>query len=87
MLNQVEYYADPAVRERIVEYCGGHEEDIFSFTAEYLVGYGEYLTWKGNQEAVISSPNEGFNWILSKGLDIFRSLWDRRFPSPWGAAG
>ncbi|HNW93156.1 MAG TPA: hypothetical protein PKM88_09650 [bacterium] len=79
MLNQVEYYRDQNVRSRIVEYCGGHSEDVHTFTAEYLVGYGEYLTWKGNEEAVISSPNEGFDWILRKGLDIFRSLWDKRF--------
>lgn len=78
MLNQVEYYANPHVRHRIIEYCGGHSDDIHSFTAEYLVGYGEYLTWKGNEEAVISSPNEGFDWILKKGLDVFRSLWDKR---------
>ncbi len=78
MLNQVDYYRNQHVRARMVEYCGGHSEDVQTFTAEYLVGYGEYLTWKGNDDAVISSPNEGFDWILRKGLDVFRSLWDKR---------
>lgn len=78
MKNQIEYYRDENVRKRISEYCGGIEDDTSSFTAEYIVGYGEAIKWQGIEKGYVSSPNEGFNWILEKGLDIFRSVWDRK---------
>ncbi len=78
MNNQVEFYRDPKVRERIAQYCGGFADDSQSFTAEYLVGYGESLQWeKTYPEGFVSLPKKGFPWILEKGLDIFRSNWDR----------
>ncbi|MEW5693342.1 MAG: hypothetical protein AB1765_08600 [Candidatus Hydrogenedentota bacterium] len=78
MLNQVEYYWDKNVRRCIGEYCGGDFTNPKSFTAEYLVGYGEAMVWEGKEEGWVSTPKDGFHWILDKGLDIFRSVWDRR---------
>lgn len=78
MLNQVEFYNDEDVQKRIAEYCGGVPDDVSSFTAEYIVGYGEALQWKGIERGYVSSPNEGFHWMLNKGLDIFRSVWDKQ---------
>ncbi len=77
MLNQVEYYQEDTVKQRIAEYCGGNHTTPDGFTSEYLVGYGEAVTWEEiNREGFVSTPREGFNWILGKGLDIFRSNWD-----------
>ncbi len=77
MASAVEYYRDPAVRERIAEYCGGTASDPGAFTAEYLVGYGEEVLREGSPEPFVSAPREGFSALLEKGLDIFRSNWDR----------
>lgn len=79
MLTPVEFYREPAVRQRIKEYCGlknrahdgGKEEPL---SAEYLVGYGEAL--KEREEPFLSVSKRKFNWILDSGLDIFRSVWD-----------
>lgn len=79
MLNQVDFYKDLNVRERIAEYCGGVEGDFLTFTAEYLVGYGEFLCKEGlSQEEFLSTSQNEFFWILERGLDIFRSIWDRQ---------
>lgn len=77
MLTPPEYYQDPEVQERIAEYCGGSAQEPELFTAEYLVGYGEALLGIDAPEPYISTPRSGFQYILRKGLDIFRSLWDR----------
>lgn len=78
MINQVKFYRDSNVRERIAQYCGGFSSDPKSFTAEYLVGYGESLQWdKTHPYGFVSIPKKGFPWILEKGLDILRSNWDR----------
>jgi hypothetical protein len=77
VLNQVEYYQDPGVRSRIAEYCGATVEHPDEFSAEYLVGYGEALLWEGQREAFVSVPKEGLPALFEKGLDIFRSNWDR----------
>jgi len=76
MRTSIDYYANPSVRERIAEYCGGTGAEPLSFTAEYLVGYGAYLKASQRKE-FISSDVSGFHWILDNGLDIFRSLWDK----------
>ena len=75
-MNHLEYYKDPIVRKRIAQYCGAEDGSIDSITAEYLVGYGESLLWDGLNDPFFSTTNQGFNWILDKGLDIFRSNWD-----------
>lgn len=77
MLTPAEYYRDPEVRERIAEYCGGSAQEPELCTAEYIVGYGEALIGTPAPEPYVSTPKAGFNSVLSKGLDIFRSLWDR----------
>lgn len=79
MFGQVDFYKDSNVRQRIGEYCGGIESDFSVFTAEYLVGYGEFLRQEGlSPEGFLSTSQNGFFWILEKGLDIFRSIWDRQ---------
>ena len=79
MFGQVDFYKDSNVRQRIGEYCGGIEGDFSAFTAEYLVGYGEFLRQTGlSPEGFLSTSQDGFFWILEKGLDIFRSIWDRQ---------
>lgn len=77
MLNQVEYYKDENVRERIAEYCGGTALNPSELTAEYLVGYGEALQWEGKSEPFQSAQREDFHQLLDRGLDVFRSNWDR----------
>ncbi len=77
MLTPVEYYKSPEVQERIAEYCGGSAQEPELCTAEYLVGYGEALLGSPAPEPYVSTPKSGFHSILERGLDIFRSLWDR----------
>ena len=79
MSGPVDLYKDCNVRERIAEFCGGEASNPSQFTAEYLVGYGDSLGSEGlSQGGLLStSPNE-FISILDKGLDIFRSIWDRQ---------
>jgi len=79
MLEQVDFYKHPSVRQRIAEYCGGQDGDSRAFTAEYLVGYGECLLREGlSQDGFVSGSESAFFWILEKGLDIFRSIWDHQ---------
>lgn len=77
MLTPVDYYRDTDVRERIAEYCGGSAQEPELCSAEYLVGYGEALLGAPAAGPYISTPRNGFSAILGKGLDIFRSLWDK----------
>ncbi len=77
MLTPAEYYRDPEVQERIAEYCGGSAREPELCTAEYIVGYGEALMGIPAPEPYVSTPTKGFHSILEKGLDFFRSLWDR----------
>lgn len=65
MLNQVEYYWDKAVRNRLLEFIKG---------AEYIVGYGEAETWQGNYNAYYSAPPSHLFAMMDRGLDIFRSM-------------
>ncbi|MFP4686774.1 MAG: hypothetical protein ACLFN5_01545 [bacterium] len=76
MLTVKQYYADPEVRKRMLEYSGaesGVPEDV---TAVYMVGFGPSFTYR--QRPYESAPPEwGFNWFVEEGLDIFRSTWDK----------
>jgi hypothetical protein len=78
--DHLEFYKNRNVRKRIAEYCGGNGLDTSTFTtANNLVGYGE-LSEKGSviyERFVFSPENHSFGWILDKGLDIFRSVWDK----------
>jgi len=88
-LNQVEYYFQPIIQRKLEEYCSplypgyGHHvlDDIVRASAQYFVGYGEALIWEGRDRpfASVRKSKEGFLWILSKGLDFFRSVWDSQF--------
>lgn len=79
MLNQIEFYRDASVRQRIAEYCGGGQDDFSAFSAHYLLGHGEVLSQKGvSPERFVSTSQDGFFWILENGLDVFRSIWDRK---------
>jgi hypothetical protein len=66
------YYQNPAVLARIVEYLGGSrlEEATCMYVAQAdRVHYNRFP---------IKSPQE-LGYFLSRGLDIGRSLWDRRY--------
>jgi len=71
VLNLQDYYADPAVRRRMVEFLGGHRLEEASCV---------FLT------AEDSTPDPGFRarspgelWsCLDSGMEVMRSLWDRR---------
>jgi hypothetical protein len=70
-----EYYADPHVRERITEYCGG--TDGRAPTAVYLASMaateGMFRTW----DDASKHPLEQMDALLASAADIARSMWDR----------
>ncbi len=69
-----EYYRNPAVRERIFEFCGGER-----FTCEYLVGFGEYLARNGYHRPLrLTNRQEDLPGLMEEGLDLFRAVWDRK---------
>ncbi|MFC1854223.1 hypothetical protein ACFL27_28905 [candidate division CSSED10-310 bacterium] len=47
-----------------------------AMSTEYLVGWGRYLVENRNY-GFESVKNFSMGWLLDKGLDIFRSIWDR----------
>lgn len=65
MLNQVEYYGDPAVRRRISR---------FVRRSSYIVGYGESELWRGNAKGFYTSKVSGLNQMLDRGLDVLTCL-------------
>lgn len=69
-----EYYADPFVRERILEYCGavdGRPPTSVGLTG--LTGQtGRYVTW-GRAPRY---PVARLDALLAAGADIARSMWD-----------
>ena len=74
-LTLVEYYRDPHVRARIIEYCGGAAGRPIS--AVYLA-----TTHPGEQPfvALDHAPRHGpdqLDALLASGSDIARSMWDR----------
>lgn len=79
MIHPVEFYQDRAVRERLVEYAGGENGDPRTMTAEYLVGFGEALLREGRSAAHLSVSSEDLDFLLARGLDVFRSNWDKRY--------
>ena len=73
-----EYYAESAVRDRIAQYCGGHQIDPESFTAEYLSGVSEdQQIDRYTEEYFLSTSRSSFFWLLEQDMDIFRAVWDR----------
>ncbi len=70
-----QYYQNPDVRRRMLEYSGadsGRPEDI---TACYMVGFGPALA-RRQRPFESAPPHWGFDWFVEEGLDIFRSTWD-----------
>jgi len=68
------YYRNPAVRERIREFCGGDE-----ISAEYFVGFGESLAREGYRRPLKLVPEyREVTGLMEEGLDLFRAVWDRR---------
>lgn len=76
MIHQVEFYRHGAVRARLLEYAGSEDGRPESMTAEYLVGFGEALLREGGTPFRSVEPDK-FDWLLAKGLDVFRSNWDK----------
>ena len=75
-----EFYRNTHVRKRIAEYCGGEAHDPDGFSAQYLVGYGTALQEEDiHARNFISTSKDKFDWILGKGLDIFRSVSDMNY--------
>jgi hypothetical protein len=71
MLNLHDYYRRPAVRQRMVEFLGGLPlEDT---TCVYLTadGRGPTIDYRPRPPAELWS-------CLDQGLEVKRSLWDRR---------
>lgn len=73
------YYAEPAVRMRILEYCGIGGKDGGRPDAVYLQGLGPA---RGGPEAQweLTEPvgTQRLDDLLDGGADVSRSLWDRR---------
>jgi hypothetical protein len=71
-----EYYADPSIRERMLEYCGA--TDGRPPSSAYLVGigpgHGPFPSW---EQAEVVPPTE-MERFWSSGCDISRALWDER---------
>lgn len=70
-----DYYHEPRVRERILEYCGGAA--VQGPSAVYLAGMSEssdpFVTWDNAER---HSPDR-LDALLEAGADIARSMWDR----------
>lgn len=76
MVNAVEYYRDPAVRDRMAEYCGGTGLDPGSCTAEYLVDGDRASVPAGALRSAETAPPASFHAFLDSGRTLYRSLRD-----------
>src|SRR5688572_15108103 len=69
-----DYYAQPAVRDRLVEYCGGAAGA--APTAAYVSALRDdqlpHLTWKRS----VSVPAARMSTLFDEPGDLSRSLWD-----------
>lgn len=72
------YYKNRFIRDRIADYCGGGCYNPESFTAEYIAGFSEHHNPERiSEDYYISICKDSFSSMLDKGVDIFRSVWDR----------
>ena len=71
------YYLLPQVRNRIMEFCGcsGAADNC---TARFLVGNGRTVRGYGIPEEKDIKELAQIDQILDQGIDIFRSLWDKK---------
>ena len=70
-----EYYSEPAVRARILEYCGGAADRKPS--AVYLASMQATETPFPTWEQAPRHPLSELDALLAAGADVARSLWDR----------
>lgn len=70
-----EYYSEPAVRARMVEYCGGDErhEPTAVYLASMRAAEARFPTWEQAPRHPVSALDD----LLGAGADVARSLWDR----------
>lgn len=75
--NNVEYYHDPAVMERLLDFYHGRRGGERVSGSRYCIGFGESEIWKGNLKGYWSSTSRDqiFEMTQGKGLDVFASLW------------
>lgn len=74
----MDLYQFPAIRSRLIEYCGGRNDDPSTCTAKFLIGNGETIRGAGiPTRDVIYSPRQ-LDTIISREIDVFRSVWDDR---------
>jgi hypothetical protein len=67
-----DYYGDPWVRRRILEYCG--ETAAWAGTCVYLTAInGSHEAW----DHAARVPVDALERLLSEGADVARSMWDR----------
>ena len=68
-----DYYRSPAVRERILDFCGGSDP-----SCEYWVGFGETLVRRGYLRPIrVVETWDGLQELMADALDLNRSVWDR----------
>lgn len=76
-MNRSEFYRNPIIRQRLAQYCGGVSDDPSTFTTAYLVGVSEKIVKERiSEEYFYSADRKSFDWLLSKDVDLFRSVWD-----------
>lgn len=76
-MNLKEFYANPAIRHRLAQYCGGSSDKPETFTSAYLVGVSEKMVKERiSEEYFYSTDSKSFYWLLDKEVDLFRSVWD-----------
>src|ERR1017187_6647647 len=70
------YYRVPAVRARLLEYCGGMAAE--PATAVFVTGFDParqpYPTW----DTAARVPYSALEELAERGCDVSRSLWDTR---------
>ena len=77
MKNQVEYYNNKYVIDRILDYYHGFEKGHSVRGSKYPVGYGESEVWRGNPNAYWAGREDKdiFKITQEQGLDVFTSMW------------
>jgi hypothetical protein len=71
------YYSASQVPERIIEYCGGSAGKAGTCTARFLVTDGNVTAGLGIPKKDDTVSCTSLPQILDRGVDVFRSLWDR----------
>ncbi|MBP7652622.1 hypothetical protein KA977_04325 [Candidatus Dependentiae bacterium] len=75
--NNVEYYNQPQIIDRILDFYYGSKNGKRINGSKYCVGFGESEIWRGNKKGFRSGKKTEhlFEMTKEKGLDIFASLW------------